>query len=548
VDKPTVNAQLADSGILQGISGARVAKKLSHDVLAMLAQLRDQLTGKLSSTEVMTEWQRQRATQLLHFAKDAIAGTYEKISDKTAAQLEGLGAVEVHKLTKTVNDAVGVELSARMAPQQLEAIANTKRSLVQGAVQSSWWRNQSESLQHGFSTEVQKGLLRGAPIQDISRATKDLIQVKAVQAEALVRTATASVQSESARKYFDSNKDIISGVTWLATLCRRTCLTCAALDGRAWAWPSLEPIGGNKVKFPGLPPEHFSCRCTLVPVLRSWEELSGLKLKQADDQTVEVLFKQKLKARGFSDEKAAQIHRNQRASMDGAVPKTQNFESWLKGKPVEFQQAVLGPARHQLWHDGKASIDQMVDGDGSPLSVAELHQAVKDNVAVPQKAAVEGQAGLSLGERNILSAMRSSAVQESAYKSAWLSGKGIVVDQATTHTLKAEEFVQLKKAKGLVHLSNALAAAEFWDDSELRLWASLSGFDGAKLVMPNGKVAIVKLKSGQKWTPDDLRTYLRAMRTAKLNPGKYLSTESQIAFAFRATGKVTFATTVAGEV
>jgi hypothetical protein len=50
-----------------------------------------------------------------------------------------------------------------------------------------------------------------------------------------------------------------------------------------------------------------------------------------------------------------------------------------------------------------------------------------------------------------------------------LSDKGIVVDQAATHTLKAEELTQLKKASGLVHLSNSLAAGEFWDDSELRL-------------------------------------------------------------------------------
>jgi hypothetical protein len=67
-------------------------------------------------------------------------------------------------------------------------------------------------------------------------------------------------------------------------------------------------------------------------------------------------------------------------------------------------------------------------------------------------------------------------------------------------------------------------------------------------VMPNGKVAMIKLKSGMKWTPDDIAVYLRGRRTAKLNPGKYRSIESQIAFAFRATGKVTFATTRAGEV
>jgi hypothetical protein len=66
--------------------------------------------------------------------------------------------------------------------------------------------------------------------------------------------------------------------------------------------------------------------------------------------------------------------------------------------------------------------------------------------------------------------------------------------------------------------------------------------------MPNGKVAIVKLKAGQEWTPDDLRIYLRALRTAKQNPGKYNSTEAQIGFALRATGKLTFATTRVGEV
>jgi hypothetical protein len=155
---------------------------------------------------------------------------------------------------------------------------------------------------------------------------------------------------------------------------------------------------------------------------------------------------------------------------------------------------------------------------------------------------------LSLGERNILAAMRTSAVQQNVYRSAWLSGKGVVVDQATTHTLKAEEFTQLKKASGLVHLSNSLAPAEFWDDSELRLWTNLEGFQGAKLVMPNGKVAIIKLKSGARWTPDDLAIYLRGLRTAKLNPSKYRSIETQIAFALRATGKVTFATTQVGEI
>jgi hypothetical protein len=146
VDKPTVNAQLVDSAVLSGISVNRVAKKVRGDVLSLLAQLRDQLTAKLNSDAVMTDWQRQRAAELLKFSQSTIDGAYEKIGKKTVAELDGLSNVEVQKLTKTVNDAVGVELSARMAPQQLEAIANTNKLLVQGATQGDWWSTLSGSL------------------------------------------------------------------------------------------------------------------------------------------------------------------------------------------------------------------------------------------------------------------------------------------------------------------------------------------------------------------------------------------------------------------
>jgi hypothetical protein len=282
--------------------------------------------------------------------------------------------------------------------------------------------------------------------------------------------------------------------------------------------------------------------------MRSWSELANVKVKAFDNQKVEDLFKQKLKDKGFSNEMIAQIHMNQRASMDGQVAETLNYEDWLKTKPTELQQQVLGQQRWQLWHDGKASVDQMVDGNGEPLSVAEIHQAVKDNVAVPAKAAVEGQAGLNLGERNVLSAMRTSAVKEDTYRSAWLSGKGIVVDQAATHTLKADEFTQLKKESNLVHLSNALTAGEYWDEGELRLWSTLSGFRGAKLVNAQRPGRDCKAEDRPEMGTRRFTDLSGALRKAKLNPGKYRSMESQIAFAFRATGKVTFATTQVGEV
>jgi hypothetical protein len=76
VDKPTANAQLVDAGILSGIAVNRVAKKVRGDVLGLLAQLRDQLTAKLNSDAVMTDFARQRAGELLKFAQSTIDGAY----------------------------------------------------------------------------------------------------------------------------------------------------------------------------------------------------------------------------------------------------------------------------------------------------------------------------------------------------------------------------------------------------------------------------------------------------------------------------------------
>jgi hypothetical protein len=127
MDKPTVNQQLADSSILTGIAVNRVAKKVRDDVLSLLAQLRDQLTAKLNSDAVMTDWQKARCAELLKFSQKTINGAYQKISTKTVTELDGLSDVEVQKLTKTVNTAVGVELSARMAPKHLGDIPTKVR-------------------------------------------------------------------------------------------------------------------------------------------------------------------------------------------------------------------------------------------------------------------------------------------------------------------------------------------------------------------------------------------------------------------------------------
>lgn len=61
-----------------------------------------------------------------------------------------------------------------------------------------------------------------------------------------------------------------------------------------------------------------------------------------------------------------------RASMDGQVPASLNFETWLKGKSKAFQDEKLGPGRADLWRRGVITLSDLLDQWGNPLSLAQL--------------------------------------------------------------------------------------------------------------------------------------------------------------------------------
>lgn len=553
-DDPNVSNKIQDSAILHGISIQRVTKGMRQAVLDDLVALRDALLAKLNSGKTLTEWQQKRITDLLQFANGTIDQAYQKIGKNFTKDLSGISDAAIKQLKNSVNQAVGVEISAAMSPKQLEAISNTKNLLVQGATQKDWWNKQSEDLQGKFSQTVKMGMMQGKSIGEMTKPVSDLMQNSSAQAEALLRTAVATVQSEAQQSYYENNDDIIKGVQWVSTLDSRTTPVCQALSGLTWTYDAdqsqMTPVG-HEQKWLGYPPVHFNCRSTTIPVLRSWAELSSKKLAQADDQTVAEVFQDKLQGQGFSAEEASQIQQNQQASLDGQVADSLTYEQWLKSKPEEFQKQVLGQQRWQLWQDGKLNLMQMIDGNGHPLSIAELQHAAANNIAVPISKAQEGENGLTLAERAILQAMRTDAAVNGQYHTTWLDETGKTIEQTLTHSLTEEEHLKLTahgeehpgrevEQPKLIHLSNSLKENEFWDPSEMKIWASIPGFTEAKLVTINGKVFTAKLKAGKLWTLEDVKTYEDAYPDCKAKE-KY--PWQAVNCAFKKTGKLALSIT-----
>lgn len=129
----------------------------------------------------------------------------------------------------------------------------------------------------------------------------------------------------------------------VAGVIAHNCPTCGALDGKRWTTDG-KPIS-NSMPYRS-PPNHWRCRCSMIPVLKTWREL-GINMDELSDST--------------------------RASMEGQVT-DKTFSDWLKRKTETdptFADRTLGKGRAELWRNGKITMDQMISG-GKPLSLNEL--------------------------------------------------------------------------------------------------------------------------------------------------------------------------------
>jgi SPP1 gp7 family putative phage head morphogenesis protein len=538
----TANSQLVDSAVYHGLSLERVASGTKQKIAKLLGDAQQEITAKLEGGN-LTDWQAKKAQDFLTWSNKTIANTYNQIDDTVQADLDGIKKAEIQKQINSVNEAVGMEISPAMSAHQITAIATADEQLVNGALMSDWWDKQAANLQHNVLTTVQGGMVQGKSTQEIAKALKDAMgedSVTQAQANALVRTAVATVQSAAQQKYYAENDDIIKGIRWVSTLDDRTTPQCMALDGLSWKMNAkgdgMDPVG-HEIEWPGYPPIHWNCRSTTVPVLKSWQELSKVQLPHLDDQTVHEAFDEALANQGFSDDEIANIQMNQQASMDGQVPDAMTYDEWLQSKDEATQKSILGPAKWQLWQDGKVSLMDMVKKDTlEPLTVDELTALAEQNKALPTPPPMlPGMHGLDLAERQILTAQMTSEATSGETWASWYNPEnGVTIDQVLKNTINPQEDAQLKAQQKLVHLSNTADNGQLWNKNDAQLWAGQPGFSEAKLVTPSGRVITARLKDGKVWTAADAQKWSMKLQEA-IDEG-ISDPFRQMTYAFKETG------------
>jgi SPP1 gp7 family putative phage head morphogenesis protein len=327
----TIIRQLLLERVIAGQSAA-----LNKQLDAIAAALQKQLKGK-----ELTEYQGKRLDKAIAELKNIVTVKEPDLTDLTASEAAFFR-----------DSMVNVGIDAVLPPVAvLESVAQS--SLIQGATMGNWFARLNESARFDIERVVKNGVSLG---QTNAQIAKELIGVgdkggqpiaKARRdAMAITRTAVQTVAKDARLASLEANANIIKALQWVSTLDSRTSEICMARSGKTWSYPDFKPIG-HKIPWNGGPPAHWNCRSSFIPITKSFEELTGGKIKDKVEPAT-------------------------RASMDGYVAADLTFDQFLKNKPPEFADKMLGKGRAELWRSGKITLNQLLDQRGNPLTLAQL--------------------------------------------------------------------------------------------------------------------------------------------------------------------------------
>ena len=344
-----------------------------------------------------------RLRGILAQLKQSLAGWAGDATELTATELQGLAELQSEFVTDQLRkvlpagsrDAVRtVEISPQFAqsvvttdPTQLNVVAlsddlfaavqgapatfsltaakGATITLPNGEVLEKAFRGVAVDQAERFSQVVRNGLLTGETTPSIAKrlignlqfgeeakTVRQLVaaggQATAVadnQVMALVRTSINQVANSASQQVYEANQDITKKYRYVATLDSRTSSICAALDNQEF------PYGKGP-----MPPQHFNCRSTTVPII------------DPDILPPSTIAK--------------------RASADGPVPINTSYGQWLAEKQKgetnadlrARQEKTLGPGKVPYFnrlvdkYGARDAMAKLVRDDGSELTLDQLRK------------------------------------------------------------------------------------------------------------------------------------------------------------------------------
>jgi SPP1 gp7 family putative phage head morphogenesis protein len=287
-----------------------------------------------------TEFQRARLTRILEDINALGATAFADIWNKYKIEIIDHAKSEAQFSAKLYSKASVVDFALPSEQSLIGAVENIPMAAPKGSrsvMISDAFKDFGAKKTAQITQQIRDGIALGETVPQVSSRISGLMNnLQRRQLDTLVRTATNHVSAAARMETISANDELLEGYKWVATLDSRTTLICASRDGEVYK----EGMGP-------LPPAHWGCRSTIVPVVKKEYSLArGLKGKRPS----------------VGSEGAK------------AVSARKSYGGWLRKQPKEFIDEALGVERSKLFRSGKYKIDQFVDPTGRVYTLDELNR------------------------------------------------------------------------------------------------------------------------------------------------------------------------------
>ena len=329
-------------------------------IRSMLAQFKESLESwSVEGTAYMTD----QLQSLAVFQTEFVANELQKVLPRGAVNVNTVQVSEDFARSLVYTDPTRINVftlpTLESQVQRTFSLTAAKGSVItlpSGEVVEKAFRGIASSQADFISREIRVGVTEGESMTKIAKRLRGRLQFGANQemtarAQALaggtgmklannqvrtiVRTSVNQVQTMANQAVYSANQEVTKRYEYVATLDARTSAICGSLDGKTFKYGEGP-----------MPPQHFNCRSTTVPII--------------DDEDLR---------KGFPDTRPSSV---------GRVSQDESYPDWLKKNP-NMQTEALGnkkPFFNYLINTKKKSprdaLRQILRDDGTELSLKDL--------------------------------------------------------------------------------------------------------------------------------------------------------------------------------
>lgn len=204
----------------------------------------------------------------------------------------------------------------------------------------------SLNQQRKIKNIVKDGLSKNLNVNQIAKNIGQSVELPTAQLKTLSRTAITETSTTVNQATYKLNEDVLDGYQYVATLDGRTSLICARLDGKVFRLSDKRGVR---------PPQHFNCRSTTIPIVKSRDDLLNTNSSR------------------ISKRRLSRLSKGKRASINGQVPAKTTYDKWLRTQDNVTKLAILGTQKRvDIFNTGKLALSKFSNAQGQLVSIKTL--------------------------------------------------------------------------------------------------------------------------------------------------------------------------------